>query len=292
MPVFFTHKMPIILEKSEGTFYSHYHCEVEIKYVVDGTFRVVEDGVAYDLKKGDIWIGFPFTEHSFESDGKNDVVVMIFSPEDTGQFAKKFYTMKAVRPVINVSELPPGFGSELIRIAQLWMATMFYDRPRDSRISVSNIRGGFSETIVPREVILTYLTAAVGELLSALELKQNDSTTVYSIQRIVSFCIANMSDPELSMPKLSAAIGLSRSQISRLMSQHMGTSFPEFIHSIRINQSRELLIYTDKTITDIAFECGFMSQRSFNRVFRDVVGMTPSEYRALPHGASPGGELI
>ena len=292
MPVFLTHKKPLILEKSEGTFYSHYHCEVEIKYVVDGTFRVVDDGVAHDLKRGDIWIGFPFIEHSFESDGENDVVVMIFSPENAGQFAKKFYTMKAVHPVINVSELPPGFGSELIRIAQLWMATMFYDRPRDSRIFESNIRAGFSETIVPREVILTYLTAAVGELLSSLELKQNDSTTVYSIQRIVSFCVANMSDPELSMPKLSSAIGLSRSQISRLMSQHMKTSFPEFIHSIRINQSRELLVYTDKTITDIAFECGFMSQRSFNRVFREVVGMTPSEYRASPHGSSPSGILI
>ena len=292
MPVFITHQKPIILEKSEGTFYSHYHCEVEIKYIVSGTFRVIEGGNVYDLREGDVWIGFPFVEHSFEGDKNNDVVVAIFSPDDVGSLAKTFYTMKAVRPVINISELSSGFGSELIRIAQLWMATMFLDKPRDSRVLESNIRDGFSRTVVQRKIILTYLTAAVSELLSSIELKQNDSATVHSIQRIVRFCTANMSDPELSMAKLSAAIGLSRSQISRLMSQHMETSFPEFIHSIRINQSRELLIYTDKTITDIAFECGFMSQRSFNRVFREVVGMTPSEYRASPHGASMDGELI
>ena len=38
-------------------------------------------------------------------------------------------------------------------------------------------------------------------------------------------------------------------------------------------------MFTDKPVTDIAFECGFMSQRNFNRVFREITGMTPSEFR-------------
>ena len=82
------------------------------------------------------------------------------------------------------------------------------------------------------------------------------------------------------MDKLSAEVGLSRSQISRLLSSMMKLSFPEFIHSMRINNARRSLLYTDESITSIAFECGFTSQRTFNRVFREVVGMTPSEYRA------------
>ena len=118
MPVFLTHTKPLILEKSEVGFYNHYHYDVEIKYVVDGNFRVVEEGVAYDLKKGDIWIGFPFIEHSFESDGENDVVLAIFSPDDTPQLAKTFCTTRPVCPVINVSALAPGFGGELVRMAK------------------------------------------------------------------------------------------------------------------------------------------------------------------------------
>ena len=292
MPVFLTHTKPLILEKSEVGFYNHYHYDVEIKYVVDGNFRVVEEGVAYDLKKGDIWIGFPFIEHSFESDGENDVVLAIFSPDDTPQLAKTFCTTRPVCPVINVSALAPGFGGELVRMAQLWMSGYSDDNLVRINSHTLKLDAGFGGKKLSRGMILNYLTAMVGELLESLELKPTESSSVYSIQRIISFCAANIGDSELSMQKLSAEVGLSRSQIYRIMSQRMKISFPEFINSIRINQAREMLMYTDKSITTIAFECGFMSPRNFNRVFRDIIGQSPSEYRASPHGSTPDGVLL
>ena len=279
MPVFFTHSEPLIFEKQEGGFHSHSHYEAELKYIVKGKYRVISEGNVYDLEEGDIWIGFPFVEHSFEDVGDNVVMLAIFSPDDVGALSKLLSGCRPEYPVVNLSELPPGFGDELVRIAQLWMTTVNrkYNSPDFWDKVVEDVR--FRKFSVSRENVLAYLSAAVGELLGAMKLKPIESTRIDSIQRIMRYCTENILDPELSMQKLSSAIGLSRSQISRLMSQMMKMSFPKFLHSIRINKARRLLRYTEKPITEIAFECGFMSQRSFNRVFRSIIGITPTEYR-------------
>ena len=281
MPVFFTHNHPIILMKHEITYHSHFHYEAEIVFVVSGAYRVISKGVTYDLHEGDIWLGFPFDEHSYVDIGENVTMLGIFAPEHIGSVGRLLCTRRPGRPVVNVSEFPPGFGGELVRIAQLWMAIDHREnrvRNCDRKEVIDRHYLGLQTT---RDTVLAYLSAAVGELLGMMELSPQDSTGVYSIQKIISFCVDNIRDQELSMSKLTAAVGLSRSQISRLMSSMMKTSLPEFLHALRIQQARSLLKFTDKSITDISFECGFTSQRSFNRVFRKMVGMTPSEFRLL-----------
>ena len=281
MPIFFTHSQPIILMKHEITFHSHFHYEAEMIYVVKGAYRVVSKGVTYDLGEGDIWLGFPFDEHSYADIGDNLTMLAIFAPEDIGHVGRILCTRHPGRPVVNVSELPPGFGDGLVRTAQMWMAMSRRERLVRNCDPDSIFDKRYLNYPAERETILSYLSAAVSELLGVMKLSPRDSTGVYSIQKIMSYCVENLSDPELSMQKLTSAVGLSRSQISRLMSSMMNTSFPEFLHSLRTNQARALLRSTDKPVTDIAFECGFMSQRNFNRVFREIVGMSPSDFRLL-----------
>ena len=281
MPIFFTHSQPIILMKHEITFHSHFHYEAEMIYVVKGAYRVVSKGVTYNLSEGDIWLGFPFDEHSYADIGDNLTMLAIFAPEDIGHVGRVLCTRRPERPVVNISELPPGFGDGLVRLAQMWMAMSRREKLVRNCDPDSMFDKRYLDYPADRETILAYLSAAVSELLGVMELSPRESTGVYSIQKIMSYCVENLSDPELSMQKLTAAVGLSRSQISRLMSSMMKTSFPEFLHSLRTNQARALLRSTDKPVTDIAFECGFMSQRNFNRVFREIVGMPPSDFRLL-----------
>ena len=279
MPVFFTHSQPIILMKREITYYSHFHYEAELIYVVSGRYRVISKGVTYDLGEGDIWLGFPFDEHSYVDIGDNVTMLAIFAPEHLGAVGRLLCTRRPGRPVVNVSEFPPGFGDGLVRVAQMWMALNKRNESAVRSYENELLDSRYIGSVTTRETVLAYLSAAIGELLGAMNMSPRDSAGVYSIQKIVNCCADNISDPELSMNKLTAAVGLSRSQISRLMSSMMKTSFPEFLHALRIRQARQLLMFTDKTVTDIAFECGFMSQRNFNRVFREMTGMTPSEFR-------------
>ena len=122
MPVFFTHSQPIILMKREITYYSHFHYEAELIYVVSGRYRVISKGVTYDLGEGDIWLGFPFDEHSYVDIGDNVTMLAIFAPEHLGAVGRLLCTRRPGRPVVNISEFPPGFGDGLVRVAQMWMA--------------------------------------------------------------------------------------------------------------------------------------------------------------------------
>lgn len=72
---------------------------------------------------------------------------------------------------------------------------------------------------------------------------------------------------------------LSESYVCRLFKEHAGKSFLEYLHQLRIDSASSLLVGTDMPVTDIAFEVGFESFRTFSRVFRLLRGMAPSEFR-------------
>ena len=96
-------------------------------------------------------------------------------------------------------------------------------------------------------------------------------------RKIVQFCTENYDQP-LSLEQLSTQFYLSRYQISRLFSRHVGMSFPRFLSGIRIMEACRLL-RSGVPITQAALQSGFATIRSFNRSFSEQTGMTPKEYR-------------
>lgn len=79
--------------------------------------------------------------------------------------------------------------------------------------------------------------------------------------------------------QLAQELSLSESQISRIVSTHYQTTLPQLLNKHRINEAKHLLADTNENIQVIASETGFNAISSFNRVFKEVTGMSPSEYR-------------
>jgi AraC family transcriptional regulator len=48
---------------------------------------------------------------------------------------------------------------------------------------------------------------------------------------------------------------------------------------MRVNRAKELLLQTDRSLLDIAMECGFFDQSHFNKTFRAATNLSPGEYR-------------
>ncbi|MEO1652558.1 MAG: helix-turn-helix transcriptional regulator, partial [Bacteroidota bacterium] len=89
-------------------------------------------------------------------------------------------------------------------------------------------------------------------------------------------------DPELTLQKLAELIQLQPRQLSNLLRRKFDQSFPEFINQLRIEEAKELLLnpkYRHWSILAIGMEVGFNSKSTFNRVFKKMVGLTPSEYQ-------------
>lgn len=93
-------------------------------------------------------------------------------------------------------------------------------------------------------------------------------------------------DPNLRAETLADAVGVSRPQLSELLSQHLGRNFSSYVNGMRVEAAKELLASggPPSTILEVAFACGFSSKSTFNAAFRRETGETPTEYRERIQG--------
>jgi AraC-like DNA-binding protein len=75
------------------------------------------------------------------------------------------------------------------------------------------------------------------------------------------------------------ALDLNRFYFCKLFKKSTGLNFTEYVSRIRVEHARTLLINSNRRISEIAFEVGFQSLSTFNRVFKNVVGLSPTESR-------------
>lgn len=91
-------------------------------------------------------------------------------------------------------------------------------------------------------------------------------------------------DPSLNLAGLSQHAGIAPKTISTVLNQHLHTSFNEYVNEYRIAEFKKQVLQPQLqhlTITSIAFDCGFNSQATFQRTFKQVTGMSPTEYRKM-----------
>lgn len=84
----------------------------------------------------------------------------------------------------------------------------------------------------------------------------------------------------LNRAALARKVAISEHHLSRILNRHFGKSFNELINGYRIDEAKIRLRNEPTQITVIAFDVGFNSIASFNRVFKEKVGVSPTEYRA------------
>ena len=84
---------------------------------------------------------------------------------------------------------------------------------------------------------------------------------------------------ELSRNDIAGIACLSPAHFSRLVRQKTGHTFSDLLNQLRVNRASLLLRQTDKSLVQIALECGFRDQSYFTKVFRRVTGKTPREFR-------------
>lgn len=83
---------------------------------------------------------------------------------------------------------------------------------------------------------------------------------------------------ELTVEELSQLLGLSRVHVYRKIKKLTGMSVSEFVRSVKLKLSLNLIKTSGKTMAEIAYEVGFSSPSYFTKCFKDQFGISPSEY--------------
>jgi ABC-type sugar transport system substrate-binding protein/AraC-like DNA-binding protein len=88
---------------------------------------------------------------------------------------------------------------------------------------------------------------------------------------------ARLADSDLSVDDLAAAMNLSRVQLYRKVKAISGSSPVELLRTARLNRGYQLLVKTDKTISEVAYDVGFTAPSYFTKCFKDEFGISPSD---------------
>jgi AraC-like DNA-binding protein len=86
-------------------------------------------------------------------------------------------------------------------------------------------------------------------------------------------------ESNLTRTELAQELKISEALLSRIVSAHYAKSVPQLINGYRVDDAIALIEQTDMPIKDIAIEAGFSSIATFNRVFKEQTGKSPSSYR-------------
>lgn len=98
------------------------------------------------------------------------------------------------------------------------------------------------------------------------------------INKIVQFVEQNY-NRKITLAEIGELVGMPASSVSRFFKKRTRHNFWDYLNGFRINRAAQMIIETEQTISEISYECGFNNISNFNRVFRERIGTTPSDYR-------------
>lgn len=116
---------------------------------------------------------------------------------------------------------------------------------------------------------------------AAGQLSQQASAASKKVESIYRYLNDHMFDSGFSVQQLADHLSLSRQHIHAIFKEHAQISINDYIIQQRIARSKLLLSTTDKRIRDIVEEVGYLDFSSYIRKFKEIVGITPGEYRKL-----------
>lgn len=245
------------LTRANISYASHFHREIEVLYVICGKVNLVVNGKEYLLCGKDIFIIMPGEIHSF------------FSVEENQLYVMKFYSfgelqaMKVNGWIRENDEAYAVFKEMIDRIA-------FEDTQRQP---------GYLYAV---NMLASQLMVEIVRTLGAQKKTKQEENQLrrqtHLITALDEFLNASYMNP-VTLEEAARACGYSKYHFARCVKNTVNMTFSDCLAAFRLERAVFLLQNTNKSVTDIALDCGFGTLRSFHRQFQKYYQTTPRQTR-------------
>ena len=247
---------------------THDHSAVEILLTLEGMVTYTVEDKIYQVRKGEILIVPPDTLHSLTMGEGSSRYLFLFESD-------AIMTMRDIKSMATYFHKPFHLrdGSDAhVRIRELLLRAREAYEKRDmmwNTVCYSCILRIYA-TLGQR--YLSGIRPRTGEAVRSM-----DSEVINAVMTYIN----NHYREELSLEDVAKFAGFSRYYFSRSFKRQTGYSFKDYLCQKRLQVAMDLLIRTNRSMRDVAVESGFGSVATFNRVFREKKGCTPTQYRAI-----------
>ncbi len=263
----------LVQEDKLPSFYGlvHYHPEIQITLIKKGSgVRLIGDAV-FPFGPGTMMIISENVPHVFRSNPSEDgqfveAISLYFNRES---FGPKFFSIPELQSVRNLLDLSKG-GLDVEG------ETRAFIEAKLSRISELD---GFERLIVLLEILRSLSTSA-----SLIELNPNrkdyysDRRDSERLNQVFNYVFSNFDKP-IQLKEMAGMTHFTVNGFCRYFKHKTRRSFVTFLNEVRISKAMEQLRAKDWPVSRVAMESGFSNLSHFNRQFKAIHGMTPSDYR-------------
>lgn len=254
----------------------HQHREFEINFIenAEGGLRIVGDSVEtigpYDLAM----IGGDGLEHAWEQGSceSQDIheITIQFSRDlfPESQLAKNQF--EAIRKMFGAAE--NGIVFPMSTILRIYHDLEELVAEKDSftqYLKFVNLLNVLATSGPYRELASSsFVRAGVGVEESR------------RIRKVKQYIDEHASEP-IRQTDLADLVGMSRSAFSSFFKLRTGRTLSDYLIEIRLGNAARMLVDTNKSISEICYDCGFNNLSNFNRIFKSRKGSTPREFRSI-----------
>ena len=240
---------------------NHMHTDLIVLYVLEGEMSVRYYGDKIRLKKDDI--------------------LLINSGMEYGIFGAR-------DAIYGIASFSIGIISLIMNKKSLML---YVDSVRDVLHTYQDIRDILQE-MTAEYILHSHKTrAAMDSLMLRLldclienyqlgqgQIEADENDTDARMRQMMQYIINHIHE-EISLSDLADEMYVSTSTLSRIFKKSTGMYFTDYVMRLRVRTSLGLLRTSEQNLTQIAMNCGFSTSAAFNRSFKKVTGMMPSEYR-------------
>lgn len=266
----------IYLDDLRGGVPWHWHEEFEVGVMVRGEILFTAGSEEYRVRAGEGFClnsGVLHTARNSAPQQTCELHSIVFHPELVGGNAGSIFWSRYLKPLMTRStfgfcHLHPHIEGEkrgIQRIAHAWQLIAWEPRGYEFRV-----RQDLSELIL---FLCENIPEQTGEIRTAAE--QRDEIR---IKEMLSYIHKNY-PIILSVREIAESASISESEALRCFRRMIGMSPIRYVRQYRVERAMEMLSDTEEKIGTISAACGFQDTSYFGKTFREVSGMTPSEYR-------------
>lgn len=244
----------------------HFHPEIEICFTeISHGKRFVGNQIS-DYEEGDLVMFGSNLPHGFITDHYSKQIVIQFVPNFLGEaFIER-----------------PELNSFKKLLAQSKIGLSYYGKSKAKAIwlikQLSHL-DGFLQLVKLLELLEVLAnTEEVLEICPDIYSVNFDSVSLNRMKTIYDFILTNLSK-NISLADAAKALNMTESSFYKFIKKNTKKTFTQLLNEFRINHASKKIINTNKTIAQIAYECGYNNISYFNKRFKILMNNTPIQFR-------------
>lgn len=249
-----------VFEGREGNYKRarHWHRSIEIFLVLEGNMDFYINETHYKMEAGQFILINSNEVHSIDCPNPNFTIVM--------QIPRMFFSDYCMEDDIMFKSQGCEEDADIIRL----LSAMYRDYEQQPY--------GYRMSMLSNFYRLIFLLLNRYQVNEIDEKRKRQNRNIERLSKITDYIRENYRE-DITLTGVAGHFGFTPAYLSRIFQKYAGINYKSYLTDVRIEASYRLLRNTDKTVMQIAAECGFPDSRSMSGAFKKRYGMNPSKFR-------------